>query len=423
MDKRLYARGLAALLLGLTIQACSGDAAAPPTNDKAPAPVFTSSEDPVYKTATPAWDRTTTYDWTLEKTVAPASLTLATGEFGTFNYTVTVTRGAPTIVDVYSVSGQICVKNIAPSGQAQLTVLNDLFYSSAGLLKTTAVDYSSNPILDAGETGCYPYEFELDAGFAPSAELTYWNIGHIEAVAVGGTQTGSANTPTVPVVWPAEPTSSSVIDESATLHDDTFSCPAGFTCSFSAGSWNFNASGQVNFGVLVTNVDAVCGGDFNVNNWARLFEDDTQTRHDDDAPSKVYTPECFSGCTPGFWQGGFGSNLWNVPSDPDWVGSNPQPFYHGTLFNSFFTAHANLNGQTVLQVIMNGAGSDPVNKAARSLVAAYLNAADGGYPYSMSQLATMWTDALTGTARQVRTQLLALHTDLDLKNNSYDCRE
>jgi hypothetical protein len=55
-----------------------------------------------------------------------------------------------------------------------------------------------------------------------------------------------------------------------------------------------------------------------------------------------YVTNRFIGCTPGFWQGGRGSQLWNETNDPDWAaerlsgGSPFNPFVHSTLFNDFF---------------------------------------------------------------------------------------
>src|SRR5207249_4894157 len=51
------------------------------------------------------------------------------------------------------------------------------------------------------------------------------------------------------------------------------------------------------------------------------------------------------GCTPGFWQGGVGSQLWNQVNDPDWTrrgGVGTNPFIQSTLFNSYFTPHSSL---------------------------------------------------------------------------------
>jgi hypothetical protein len=100
------------------------------------------------------------------------------------------------------------------------------------------------------------------------------------------------------------------------------------------------------------------------------------------------------GCTPGFWQGGAGALLWDGVDDPAWV-----PFTHDTLFNSFFTPAASLDGLTMFDLVSSGGGSDWVHKAARDLVAAYLNesAFPTSYPaLSTTNLETMWTNALAG---------------------------
>jgi hypothetical protein len=130
------------------------------------------------------------------------------------------------------------------------------------------------------------------------------------------------------------------------------------------------------------------------------------------------------GCTPGFWQGGNGIKLWNTSPDADWTaavlagGSANPPFIQTTLFNSFFTPQAVMNGQTMLDAVSNGGGSADVNKAARSLVAAYLNASIGlDYPYSTAQLISMWDDAIDDGSDAA---FLALHNLLDEANNLHN---
>jgi hypothetical protein len=119
------------------------------------------------------------------------------------------------------------------------------------------------------------------------------------------------------------------------------------------------------------------------------------------------TPEP-PGCTPGFWQGGTGLPLWNqTPQDPQWVAAhfvNAQPYRTGTLFNSFFTTYGPLNGKSMLYLVGQAGGSSPAVKAARDVVAAYLNASRFGdpaqvtnsYPVSRADVAQLWTDAVNG---------------------------
>jgi hypothetical protein len=61
---------------------------------------------------------------------------------------------------------------------------------------------------------------------------------------------------------------------------------------------------------------------------------------------------------------------------------------------------------------------DDFHKAARSLVAAYLNASwSMNYPYDTVALENMWSTAIT--AYPNTDALHALHTELDYANNAY----
>jgi hypothetical protein len=106
------------------------------------------------------------------------------------------------------------------------------------------------------------------------------------------------------------------------------------------------------------------------------------------------------GCTPGFWQGGVGAELWDENNDPDWVaagGGGFNPFIHDTVFNDFFTppAPGSLGTLEMFELVGTGGGSSPARRAMRQLVAAYLNASFGmSYPYTTTQLESMWATAV-----------------------------
>ncbi len=148
----------------------------------------------------------------------------------------------------------------------------------------------------------------------------------------------------------------------------------------------------------------------------------------------------FEGCTPGFWQGGpdkpdakaGGALLWDgvdfVPPldnpalppphvDAQWSdrgGADGNPYIHETDFNAFFGGGAP-GSYTMFELVDTGGGSEAWRKAARSLVAAYLNAAWGmAYAYTTAELTAMWSAAVGDDAA-----LLALHTELDAANNAY----
>jgi hypothetical protein len=104
------------------------------------------------------------------------------------------------------------------------------------------------------------------------------------------------------------------------------------------------------------------------------------------------------GCTPGFWQGGLGVTLWDQTNDPDWTshgGAGTNPFITTTLFNDFFAPWPGEAGKTMLDLVSTGGGPVAADKAARMVVAAYLNAAFGlNFPYTTTQVAQMWADAV-----------------------------
>jgi hypothetical protein len=67
-----------------------------------------------------------------------------------------------------------------------------------------------------------------------------------------------------------------------------------------------------------------------------------------------------------------------------------------------------------MSLVDTGGGSDNFRKAARSLVAAYLNTSWGmAYAYDIAELHAMWDAAVGDDAA-----LLQLHTDLDKANNA-----
>ena len=136
------------------------------------------------------------------------------------------------------------------------------------------------------------------------------------------------------------------------------------------------------------------------------------------SPPLADPPPPSQGCTPGYWGNSPGGRgLWDAPNDPDWSaagGAGENPFNHGTLFNSFFTpVHPQLDGLTMIDLAGSGGTSGEERKAARDLIAAYLNASFGmSYRYSTAGLISMWNEAVsTGGFAQ-------LHDILDAANNS-----
>jgi hypothetical protein len=116
------------------------------------------------------------------------------------------------------------------------------------------------------------------------------------------------------------------------------------------------------------------------------------------------------GCSPGFWQGGNGSQLWNENNDPDWPDRTPfggvlnNPFVHSTKFNSFFSEFdwngdgeaTPDEGPSMYDLVSTGGNSPNHQKAARNVVAAYLNASWGmAFPFTQTDITTMWETAVS----------------------------
>ncbi len=142
----------------------------------------------------------------------------------------------------------------------------------------------------------------------------------------------------------------------------------------------------------------------------------SQTPEPSETPEVITTQEIAltgEGCSPGFWQGGRGRWLWNEPNDPDWKGAGTNPFTHQTDFNSVFTPYPATAGFNMYSFVRGGGGPNDWHKAARSLVAAYLNTSYGmHYPFTPQQIAQMWADAVSGS----RT-FMEIHQTLDAANN------
>ena len=131
------------------------------------------------------------------------------------------------------------------------------------------------------------------------------------------------------------------------------------------------------------------------------FDDPASTTAEATATATVVGTPCGEGCTPGFWQGGFGVDLWDEVDDPDWTaagGDGTNPFVTTDLFSSGPwgpSGIASIDNKTMLQIVGSGGGSSWPRKAARDLVAAYLNASFGmGYPATTTEILDDWADAV-----------------------------
>ena len=130
------------------------------------------------------------------------------------------------------------------------------------------------------------------------------------------------------------------------------------------------------------------------------FDDPASTSANADDSATVVGAPCGEGCTPGFWQGGFGVDLWNEVDDPDWTdagGDGTNPFVTTDLFSTGPwgpSGIASIDNKTMLQIVGSGGGNSWARKAARDLVAAYLNASFGLNAATTTEILDDWADAV-----------------------------
>jgi hypothetical protein len=147
---------------------------------------------------------TKTHQWTLDKSVTPATLNLFRGDSGEASYTVTATRDQGTTAA--SISGEVRVTNGGGVATQDLAITARVTHPANGpQVGTSQVDVSANPVLDPSEQGLYNYTIPLgpnaDAGeYKVTADVTITNhsgsLGDPKGPSPSATTTMSS-TPTV----------------------------------------------------------------------------------------------------------------------------------------------------------------------------------------------------------------------------------
>lgn len=376
----------------------------------------TCRELTVQKTAIPSYTRT--FQWEIDKTITalssgslttdPPQLVLQEGDSGTVDYAFTLSQVGSTDSD-HRVVGEITISNPHPSRDANLAgVQDEITPDTAGTIDET-VTCPSLTVPSEGSITC-----EYSADLPDDSERT--------------------NTAT------------------ADLINQSFS-PTGATST--AGSTSFNGSTSVDFAQATVTTDnesvhitdTLAGFEMlnvgpyfgtTTESYTRTFtcnEDEglqtntveiVETGQTDTADLDVVCedppdeePPGAQGCTPGFWQGGKGAQLWNTSNDSDWESHCGQgtanPFEHSTTFDDYFDGADLDDDLSMFDLVSTGGGKSDKRKAARSLVAAYLNAScnEVGYPYTTSDLEALWKKASADNDYS----FLDLNTELDEANN------
>ena len=342
----------------------------------------------VSKTAEGKWTRT--FEWTIEKSVVPALHELLTGESGTSTYTIVLTKSAGVNSPV-TVEGEVCVLNNGAVATENLTINDRIVAIRPNGNQTIAsglVDTSANPVLDPGESHCYPYSFVIQ----PVANATgYFNDARI-TITNDPREPGTPLGPSVTAAFtiPANPT---LINDSVNV-DDT-----------NGVSWLFNASGSVSYQRTFT-----CDEDGGThNNTATIRE----TGQSDDASVTVRCiPPPTRGCTvtPGYWK--THSKYGPAPLDATWalIGED----------TAFF-----LSGKTWYQVINTPPSSgNAYYILSFQYIAARLNILAGASTTPAVDAALAWATTFFSTytpasklSKSVRAAAIANATTLDNYNN------
>jgi len=182
-------------------------------------------------TATAYWTRT--FSWTIEKSVEPDYWELYQGESGTSTYTITVTKYKGT--DAYFINGTVSVTNggsVATENLAITIELRDGVPPPNDLINTASVDVSSNPVLDPGETGVYPYAITI-----PSDYVYTGGTYKITAKVTITNHSGQLGKPYGP-----SPSATTTLPSSPTLINDVVHVD-----DTNGYSWTFSSNGSVTY--------------------------------------------------------------------------------------------------------------------------------------------------------------------------------
>jgi hypothetical protein len=351
----------------------------------------------VSKTANTSFDRTWT--WTIDKWADQTEITLLNGVTVTVNYTIVL--DATSADSNWGIDGTITVQNPNPDS-AMIVALSDVLDDGTTVVIDEATcEYSSGYLMVAAsssETCEYSANPDDDSATENTATVTLNGID-FDATAVVDWSSATINH----------------IDEEITVTDD-YGTPGDTTDDL---TWTINALTDtlpftIEYSRMFTVADFPFCGDHYVINTASFLTNELFLS-DVDSWSGLFHIPCDEGCTPGFWQGGTGFPLWDEEPDGDFIPPNGNPFAHDTLFNDFFTSHDDLAGLTMFELVSTGGGPNPVRKAARDLVAAFLNASHSGvnYPYTTAQLTAMWDTAVADGGDQA---FIDLHGDLNEAN-------
>ena len=312
---------------------------------------------------------------------------------GTVNYTITVKNNS----DLYDWTGDVVDDNGTPGDTSDDVTLA----SNVTILAGATATYTPSAAVTGSVTDTVTASGTFNDGSSSSASDSDSSSvsSHDCSITVTKTpsQTQVCNGDTVDYAYTVKNNSDEfdwtgdVVDDNGTPGDTSDDVTLASNVTIAAGDTkNYSRTGVVINGT-VTNIVKADGA----------FNDPDATSASDTATATVVGQPCGQGCTPGFWQGGLGVTLWDTVNDPDWVshgGAGTNPFVTTDLFSSGPwgpSGISSIDNKTMLQLVGTGGGSSWPRKAARDLIAAYLNASFGiNYPYTLQEILDAWAQAV-----------------------------
>ena len=246
------------------------------------------------------------WDWTIVKSAATTSLTLAEGESFTVDYTVDVSAVLTEVIDV---SGTIAITNPVGNPTATITNVADTLSIDGAATVTCAPNTFPQDLAPGATLNC---TYQLAPGAAQDQDNT-------ATVTTSGDVPGGSDT--VPVTFDP-PT---LIDECVDVTDTYTEGPQGVQVCAGDGDDDETFNYSVTFGPdteLTTDVPVACGLNEHPNTASFLVVDDENDTAEtgEDSVNVTVDVSCVLGCTltQGYWKTHNDSFKGGAPTDDNW---------------------------------------------------------------------------------------------------------
>jgi len=273
-------------------------------------------------TAEGSWENNTDYEWTLDKSVEPASATLDQEESATFNYTLDITKSAGEEESIGTITGSVAVDNTGDFDTQGLQVKVELYLAGdpETLLESKTLDLDPDEVA-AGDTESYDFSFDV----VPSAGAEYVVKAY---VTIDNGDDGDSASDVTDSFGLGQPQNTET-DASASLTDvldaDDLAAleAAGFevTGGFAGTDGDLTDDANLTYSVTVKNIEAAQrNAHFDLKNVATLDPSDDENDLTDDETITIYTEgddqeeEVTSISTDIN-----GSGTWQIDMDYDWT--------------------------------------------------------------------------------------------------------